>query len=75
MENIEFYRFNGSYYMHNINNGVEGKVILSTGNHGGEVYAYVSHVEFDFELDEFTYEIYEDYAYDHIDEILDAREL
>jgi hypothetical protein len=75
MENIEFYKFNRNYYMHNINNGVEGKVILGYGNHGGEVYAYVSHVEFDFELDDFTYELYKDYAYDHIDEILDAREL
>ena len=75
MENIEFYKFNGGYYMHNMNNGVEGKVILGSGNHGGKIYAYVSHVEFDFELDDFTYDVYEDYAYDHIDEILDAREL
>lgn len=75
MENIEFYKFAGGYYMHNMNNGVDGKVILGFGNHGGEIYAYVSHVEFDFELDDFTYDVYEDYAYDHIDEILDAREL
>jgi len=75
MENIEFYRFNGSYYLHNTDNGVEGKIILGSGSHGGEVYAYVSHVEFDFELNDFTRELYEDYAYDHIDEILDATEL
>lgn len=75
MENIEFYRFNGCYYLHNTSTGVEGKIILSSGNHGGEVYAYVSHVEFDFELNDFTRELYEDYAYDHIDEILDAIKL
>lgn len=75
MESVEFYKFNNSYYLHDTDNGIEGEVILGTGSHGGEVYAYVSHVEFDFELDDLIREAYEDYAYDHIDEILDSKKL
>jgi len=78
MENIEFYKFNGGYYMHNMNNGVEGKVILGSGNHGGEIYAYVSHVEFDFELDMFKErynKVDEDFTdyYNAVEPYLDTR--
>jgi hypothetical protein len=69
---IEFYRFGSGYYFIDNNTSVEGKIVLGRGNHGGETYDYVSHIEFDEELPEFIEEQYKEYIDNHLNDVFRA---
>ena len=69
---LEFYRFGNGYYFIDNDTNVEGKIVIGEGNHGGETYAYVSHIEFDEELPETIEEEYEEYINNHIDDAISA---
>jgi hypothetical protein len=78
MDNIEIYKFNRSIYFIDNDNGVEGSIIVGYGNHGGEIYAYVSHVEFVDDSDDDVWALDEDYTnyFDkNIELVLNAKEL
>ncbi len=78
MENIEVYRFSNKVYFIDNDSEIEGVVVLGYGNHGGEVYPYVSHVEIDDykgATPDMWDEFYETYFEDRLDIILNANEL
>jgi hypothetical protein len=78
MDNIEIYKSNRSIYFIDNDNGIEGSIIVGYGDHGGEIYAYVSHVEFVDDSDDDVWALDEDYTnyFDkNIELVLNAKEL
>lgn len=78
MDNIEIYKWNRSIYFLDKEKSIEGSIIIGYGNHGGEIYAYVSHVEFENDSDDDVCALDEDYTnyFDkNIDLVLNAKEL
>ena len=78
MDNIEIYKWNGSIYFLDKEKSIEGSIIIGYGNHGGEIYAYVSHVEFENDSNDDVWaldEDYTDYFDKNIDLVLNAKEL
>lgn len=70
---IEVYRYGRRYYFIDNETQNEGEIYLGTGEHGGEYYKYVSHIDmFDTVIDDKLTELYESWLEDHIDEILDC---
>lgn len=70
---IEVYRHGIRYYFIDNDTQKEGEIYLGTGEHGGEYYKYVSHIDmFDNVVDDELAELYKNWLYDHIDEILDC---
>ena len=70
---IEVYRHGNRYYFIENETQHEGEIYLGTGEHGGEYYKYVSHIDmFDTVIDDELTELYENWLEDHIDEILDC---
>ena len=69
---IEFYRFGSGYYFIDNDTSVEGKIVIGQSNHGGEIYDYVSHIEFNEEIPESIEEEYIEYIDYHIDDVFKA---
>ena len=76
MNNIEFYRFGFNHYFIDNDNDIEGTIVLGKGQHDGESYEYLSHLEFDDDdIDDAIKEAYHNYIYDHIEEALNADQI
>jgi hypothetical protein len=78
MENIEVYKFSNRVYFVDNDTKVEGTIVLGYGNHGGETYPYISHIEIeDYKgMDETECEeMYEAYLDNNLDKVLNAKKL
>ena len=77
--NFELYRdiFRYFFILETTDFEYEGEIILGSGNHGGESYSYVSHVEFssDDEMEEEEQEIFEKYLDDNINDVLKSEQI
>lgn len=72
-KSLEVYRNNFKYYftLETIDETYDGEIVLGTGNHGGETYKYVSHIEFDDEeLNDVETEALEKYFDDNLNEVV-----
>lgn len=77
---VGLYQSGGSYYFilnEDNDDFIEGEIVIGNGEHGGETYSHVSHVEFssDDELDEVEQEEFETYLDNHLIKIFNSERI
>lgn len=74
---LDLYTWNFKYYYSFTSNDclLEGEIIIAYGDHGGERYPYISHVEqsSDDQMTDEQQELFEQYLEENINKVLEAK--